>query len=149
MGCLFRHQHGNMFRGATAFNGDISNGICLPSPQRFYVLDATAFNGDISEWERLFRHRYGSCSIGNFGSDISNGTSLLSPCIYVLAEATAFNGDISKWDVSLYFMNYICSMRRRSMAIFRMECLFRHCELICFRDDGFWQYVVLGLWRVY
>ena len=68
----------NMFRNATAFNGDISNwDVSNITSMSSMFNDATAFNGDISDW------------------NVSNVTDM-SAMFY---NATAFNQNLGGWNV--------------------------------------------------
>ena len=70
---------GNMFHGANAFDGDLSEwDVSGVTNMRFMFYDARAFDGDISGW------------------DVSGVTSMER----MFDNADAFDGDLSEWDVS-------------------------------------------------
>jgi len=94
-----------MFRGAYAFNGDISKwnaGKVTNMIEMFYK--ATAFNADISKWntgkvtnmEEMFR------KAAAFNADISKwNTAAVTNMEEMFQTATAFNSDISKWNTGV------------------------------------------------
>ena len=68
-----------MFRGTTAFNGDLSYwDVSSVTNMEFMFAAATAFDQSLSSW------------------DVSSATNMK----FMFFGATAFNGDLSSWDVS-------------------------------------------------
>jgi hypothetical protein len=124
-------QDGRMFERATAFNGDIPNGMYLLSPTCISMFSGAAMfeSGDIS-W-MFFRHQRIICSLKAtaFNGDISNGTFLPSSNGLNIRGATTFNDDVSKWDVVSSVTN-MGFMFWRSYSVqwryFRMGCIYRH-----------------------
>src|SRR3989339_555232 len=93
-----------MFKGATSFNGDISNwNVSNVTNMGFLFIDATSFNGDISNWNvsNVINMNYMFQDASSFNRDISNwGVSNVTNMSNMFYNATSFNGDISNWDVS-------------------------------------------------
>ena len=77
----------NMFKGAGAFNGDISGwNTSNVTNMTGMLADMSAFNKDISSWN----------------------TGNVTTMTYMFSDASAFNGDISSWDTSNVFdMRYM------------------------------------------
>ncbi len=94
----------NVFKDATAFNGDISlwdTGAVTIMHRMFDA--ASAFNGDISRWDvssvedMAGMFVFASAFNGNIsGWDVSKVMTMST----MFAFSSAFNGDISGWDVS-------------------------------------------------
>jgi len=93
-----------MFKGATSFNGDISNwNVSNVTNMGFLFIDATSFNGDISNWNvsNVTNMYYMFQNASSFNRDISKwNVSNVSFMTNMFNGASSFNGDISNWDVS-------------------------------------------------
>ncbi len=93
----------NMFAGASAFNGNLSNWDVSNVTNMGFTFNSTAFNGDISNWNvsnvsnMAFMFSFNKAFDGDISNwDVSNVGNMIS----MFASATAFNRDISNWDVS-------------------------------------------------
>src|SRR3989339_836578 len=93
-----------MFKGATSFNGDISNwNVSNVTNMGFLFIDATSFNRDISKWNvsnvTFMTNMFNGAS--SFNGDISNwDVSKVIDMNGMFQDASSFNGDISNWGVS-------------------------------------------------
>ena len=103
-----------MFRGASSFNGDISDwGVSSVTTMSYMFSGASSFNGDISDWDTSsvtdmsymflgasdIRDKFTIAS--SFNGDISDwDTSSVTDMSYMFYKASSFNGDISDWDTS-------------------------------------------------
>ncbi len=92
-----------MFRNATAFNGDLSNwDVSMVTNMRSMFNSATVFDGNLSNWN-VSRVRNMEAMFFNataFDGDISGwDVSSVTNMRNMFAGATDFNGDISSWDV--------------------------------------------------
>ncbi|SHJ97063.1 BspA family leucine-rich repeat surface protein, partial [Aequorivita viscosa] len=94
----------NMFRSATAFNGNVNNwNVANVMTMSYMFRNATDFNGDVSNWNvanvTSMYGMFGSASA--FNGDLSNwDVSNVILMAYMFRYASAFNGDVSNWDVS-------------------------------------------------
>ena len=113
-----------MFEGASAFNGDLSNGIrrvlkISDIRSKTHVFNgnistwdtssattmagmfdgASAFNGDLSEWDTSSATTMAGMFEGAsaFNGDLSNEYAEVEDFGYPLKDATSFNGNISTW----------------------------------------------------
>ena len=93
---------GGMFRDAYFFNGDISNWDTSSVIRMSNMFFHTSFNGDISNWDTSSVIRMDGMFRDAifFNGDISNwDTSGVTDMSYMFFH-TSFNGDISNWDTS-------------------------------------------------
>ena len=93
-----------MFRDATAFNGNISTwNVSSVTDMSQMFRDATAFNCNISTWDvsSVTNMSYMFSGATSFNGNISTwDVSSVTDMSQMFRDATAFNGDISTWDVS-------------------------------------------------
>ncbi|MBH1980452.1 DUF285 domain-containing protein [Candidatus Saccharibacteria bacterium] len=94
-----------MFRGASAFEGDLSQWDVSNVTDMSYTFgNARVFNSDISQWDVSHVTNMSSMFTGSetvFNGDISQwDVSNVTNMSYMFAGPTSFNGDISQWDVS-------------------------------------------------
>ena len=94
----------NMFRDASAFNGDLSDwdtSKVTNMSSMFYR--ASAFNSDLSRWDtsKVTNMSYMFNRASALNSDLSRwDTSKVTNMSYMFSSTSAFNGDLSRWDTS-------------------------------------------------
>ena len=92
-----------MFRGVTAFNGDISKWDVSSVTDMSYMFRASSFNGNISKWDvsSVTDMSYMFDGTSSFNGNLSSwDVSSVTDMSYMFVAATAFNGNLSSWDVS-------------------------------------------------
>ena len=94
----------NMFRDASAFNGDLSDWDTSRVTNMTYMFrDASAFNSDLSRWDtsNVTNMAYMFYFASVFNSDLSRwDTSNVGSMAFMFYNASAFNSDLSRWDTS-------------------------------------------------
>ena len=94
----------NMFRGATLFDGDLSNwNVSTITNMSGMFHSAESFNGDITTWNMSNLEFASSMFSGasSFNQDISSwNVSSVKSMSGMFAGASLFNQDIGSWDVS-------------------------------------------------
>ena len=94
----------DMFRGTSAFDGDLSNWDVSSMTNLGYMFNrAYSFNGDISGWDvsKVQSMTYMFAEAGPFNADISGwDVSSVTNMAYMFYDTDSFNRDISGWNVS-------------------------------------------------
>ena len=96
----------SMFRGATSFNGNLSDWDTSSVKDMSAMFANTSFNQDISDWDTSsVKDMSAMFANTSFNQDINTSgdawnTSSVTDMSAMFDGATSFNGDISGWDTS-------------------------------------------------
>ena len=93
----------DMFRGATAFDGDLSNwNVSSVTDMNSVFRSATAFDGDLSNWNVSSVTDMGNIFNGatSFNQILSSWNVSSVKFMGQMFRDTSFDGDLSSWDVS-------------------------------------------------